>query len=420
MENVRTRMIGDKLGFFSKYSYLSNFYPTQLDVNSQRFDSAEQAYQYTKSIICQREEACKSIKECPDPKKVKRFGDKIPTTPQWEEVKEKTMRCILLAKFLQNKDLRRKLSETGTVELMECTTNPFWGTGWRLDSYEWQKSMKYPGKNRLGKMLEEIRDEVRMTPLPANLSYTQMEQEVISVRHQQEQTPSTDAKIQRAEGAGEEAIVGPSMEKRETIGNQSDPTPGTEAGKQCNPTTSSSTNIAGAAREVIDMEIGTGAGAVGGEGNDRERISSVSSSNADLLQIDEADVTSLSCDSDLLRSSFSAKSVILEDGYIDCEKMMTWALPTVNISRLRHIAAKDKGSTFSEQSSNLPRATSNIRGNSTIPTTTRRPPHPTHSTPMSHVTKRKTRKSFKVDEQTQKLKEKYKILKMLSSIQKPE
>lgn len=55
MENVRTRMIGGKLGFFSKYSYLSNFHPAQLVVNNRKFDSAEQAYQYNKAIVCERE-----------------------------------------------------------------------------------------------------------------------------------------------------------------------------------------------------------------------------------------------------------------------------------------------------------------------------------------------------------------------------
>lgn len=153
-----------------------------------------------------------------------------------------------------------------------------------------------------------------------------------------------------------------------------------------------------------------------------EGKASTSTSNADLTEIDEADVTSLSCDSDLLRSSFSAKSVILEDGYLDCERMMTWALPTVNIARLKQIAANEKCASFSGKTdTQMNLATlANKSGNVTVPSTLPRTGHPSHSTPMSHVTKRKSRKSFKVDEQTQKLEEKYNLLKMLSNIQPPE
>lgn len=38
------------------------------------------------------------------------------------------------------------------------------------------------------------------------------------------------------------------------------------------------------------------------------------------MEVVEADATSFSCDSDLLRSSFSAKSVTTEDGFLDLRK----------------------------------------------------------------------------------------------------
>lgn len=115
-------------------------------------------------------------------------------------------------------------------------------------------------------------------------------------------------------------------------------------GEQINSVMSGSLNTV-TAKTVKDANIESPKGAVGGivecKDNDDGKTS-MSTSNADLTEIDEADVTSLSCDSNLLRSSFSAKSVILEDGYLDYDRMMTWALPTVNIARLKQIAASKK------------------------------------------------------------------------------
>lgn len=62
MENVRTRLIRDGIGFSSKYSYLSNYFPTKVEINGQVFISSEQAYQYNKAIICNRDDIAKSIK----------------------------------------------------------------------------------------------------------------------------------------------------------------------------------------------------------------------------------------------------------------------------------------------------------------------------------------------------------------------
>lgn len=181
MENVRTRKIGDKIGFLSKYSYLSNFYPVSVEVNGQRYNSSEQAYQHSKAIICDRDDVAKEIKESEDPKKVKKHGDKIDTSEQWESIKVETMKCILVSKFMQNKELKSKLLETNNSPLMECSTNTFWGTGWKLDSMEWAKSHNYPGKNVLGKLLMEVRNIVYSPPGSADVFNLTGRQEEINL-----------------------------------------------------------------------------------------------------------------------------------------------------------------------------------------------------------------------------------------------
>lgn len=111
-------------------------------------------------MICGRDDIAKSVKCCTDPKKIKRYGDKAESKPEWEERKCDTMKCILLAKFQRttNDQLREKLIGTGTTPLLECTTNLYWGTGWKFDDNGWSRGAKYPGKNMLGLLLNEVRE----------------------------------------------------------------------------------------------------------------------------------------------------------------------------------------------------------------------------------------------------------------------
>lgn len=158
MENIRTRAIGPGIGFYSKHSFLSNFFPCKLVINGQRFVNSEQAYQYNKALICNRDDIAKSVKECTIPKKIKRFGDKADPLPEWEEKKEEVMKCILIGKFSQNEQLREKLIRTDNAQLLECTSNRYWGTGWRFEAEGWKKGLTFPGRNRLGVLLAEVRE----------------------------------------------------------------------------------------------------------------------------------------------------------------------------------------------------------------------------------------------------------------------
>ena len=61
------------------------------------------------------------------------------------------MREALRAKFSQHQDLRKILLDTGDAEIVEHTSN---------DSY-WGDGGDGSGKNMLGRLLMEVRDELR-------------------------------------------------------------------------------------------------------------------------------------------------------------------------------------------------------------------------------------------------------------------
>ena len=72
--------------------------------------------------------------------------------PDWEDVKEKVMKEGLKLKFRQNPHLLERLMSTGNRIIYQHTEyNDYWGDGGGLGR----------GKNRLGVLLMEVREEFR-------------------------------------------------------------------------------------------------------------------------------------------------------------------------------------------------------------------------------------------------------------------
>lgn len=74
-----------------------------------------------------------------------------PLRADWNEVKDDVMRQAVLAKFTQHAVLRELLLSTGDATLVEHTVNDnYWGDGGDGS-----------GKNMLGRILMEVREELR-------------------------------------------------------------------------------------------------------------------------------------------------------------------------------------------------------------------------------------------------------------------
>ncbi len=74
-----------------------------------------------------------------------------PIRPDWEDVKEAVMKKAVKAKFESHPEIRKLLLETGSELLVEKTTSDYyWGCG-----------SDGSGKNRLGLILMEVREELR-------------------------------------------------------------------------------------------------------------------------------------------------------------------------------------------------------------------------------------------------------------------
>jgi ribA/ribD-fused uncharacterized protein len=139
--------------FEGKYDFLSNFYPSQITIDSVTYPTVEHAFQAakTRSFL----ERIK-ISRLDTPGKAKRAGRQVELRSDWEKIKDQVMYDCLKEKF-KIKELREKLLATGNEELIEGTTwhDNYWG------NCSCEKCKNIEGKNMLGKTLMRIREELR-------------------------------------------------------------------------------------------------------------------------------------------------------------------------------------------------------------------------------------------------------------------
>lgn len=133
--------------FRGKYAFLSNFFDAPVEYEGLLYKNNESAFQSAKTLdINRRKQFCEL-----DPSMAKRKGRNVPLRNDWENVKDSVMKKVVLDKFTRNIDLKQKLIDTGEAELIEGNTwnDTYWGV------------CNNRGKNRLGKILMEVRDLIK-------------------------------------------------------------------------------------------------------------------------------------------------------------------------------------------------------------------------------------------------------------------
>ena len=142
--------------FHGRFSPFSNFYPSSFVVDDKYYRCAEQYFQAEKARFLGRTSVACQIMYSRDPAKMKSLGNQLEEEVWPVELQEATMRRALLAKFGQNKRLCGILKETSDRALIECNKyDQYWGNGRFI--YD-TKASQGTGKNRLGQLLQEVRD----------------------------------------------------------------------------------------------------------------------------------------------------------------------------------------------------------------------------------------------------------------------
>ncbi|MBX4997060.1 NADAR family protein [Rhizobium lentis] len=135
------------------YGVLSNLYRREIEFEGRIFPTSEHAYQAGKAL---KPAVREWIQAAPSPSLAAMAAHGLYTwdvVPDWANIKFDRMRAVLRAKFTQHPDLAEILISTGTKRLVEVgsvnnAVNRLWG------------EVNGKGKNMLGVMLMELREEI--------------------------------------------------------------------------------------------------------------------------------------------------------------------------------------------------------------------------------------------------------------------
>lgn len=134
--------------FDGEYDFLSNFYNCPLRYKGVTYRNSEAAFQAQKIT-----DVYTQVRDFSDAtaSEAKKLGRRCNLRPDWDDIRVREMRAIVLEKFIQNPSLERRLLKTGNATLIEGNwwNDKFWGV------------CKGEGCNMLGIILMEVRDYIR-------------------------------------------------------------------------------------------------------------------------------------------------------------------------------------------------------------------------------------------------------------------
>ncbi len=138
----------------AEFPFLSNFFPAEVKGDGILWPTSEHYYQACKIpewyAHPENIKALERIRASDKPLDAKRAGKTVKLRRDWEAKKQFYMTKVLRAKFGQHKDLAEALLDTKTATLIEDSPHDhYWGIG-----------SDGSGKNRLGKLLMELRDDL--------------------------------------------------------------------------------------------------------------------------------------------------------------------------------------------------------------------------------------------------------------------
>ena len=139
--------------FDGEYAFLSNFYECPITYNGLTYSNSEAAFHAQKTLNNRERLQFTTL----SPSESKKLGRKITLRSDWEQVKTRLMYEICREKFYQNEELAEKLLATGEEYLEEGT---YWHDNCWGNCY-CDKCKNIIGENRLGKILMDIREELK-------------------------------------------------------------------------------------------------------------------------------------------------------------------------------------------------------------------------------------------------------------------
>ncbi len=156
------------IGFYhdyDEYGCFGNWYPAPFDYAGKHFVHAEQFMMYHKVMMFGKRDFADMIMRTNDPGKCKSIaGQRFPEfdSDLWNRTCYTVVKRGVKAKFAQHEDILGVLLDTGNALLAECSARDSkWGIGIGIDNPASRVPAKWKGQNLLGRILMEVRDELR-------------------------------------------------------------------------------------------------------------------------------------------------------------------------------------------------------------------------------------------------------------------
>lgn len=159
------KVLEEGIAYKGQDSIFSNFYMANFEIDGMIYNCVEQYYQHSKAVACNYHDRARKIMNCTDPRRIKELGDGVQSDDEWLATRVPTLYDGALTKFQQNHDLAITLVSTGNVNLLEATTDMFFGCGIGLQSKRWEKK-DWSGENVAGRIIMRIRSELSGSTLP--------------------------------------------------------------------------------------------------------------------------------------------------------------------------------------------------------------------------------------------------------------
>lgn len=133
--------------FRGDHAFLSNFHPSPIVYEGIAYPTVEHAFQAAKTLDVNERRLLAALDS---PTKAKRAGRKVKLRDGWNELRVEVMTALVRLKFA-NPELKASLLATGDAELAEGNNwnDRFWGV------------CRGVGKNHLGRVLMQVREELR-------------------------------------------------------------------------------------------------------------------------------------------------------------------------------------------------------------------------------------------------------------------
>jgi ribA/ribD-fused uncharacterized protein len=142
----------------------SNMHEAPVQIDGVTFPTVEHYFQWSKAKMFGDADIQGKIMKTASPKSAKAYGKKVKNFDgeAWNEKRDSVMRVAVKAKLMQHPDILKKLRETGTRPIAEADPRgKYWGIGTSAETSKAKDVSRWPGQNKMGKILMELRDELK-------------------------------------------------------------------------------------------------------------------------------------------------------------------------------------------------------------------------------------------------------------------